>query len=166
MRFLLGILQHWIGNTVHKVWVAWYMNRLAAKLIWRSIVHDLSKYGWTETKHFARTAHKLKRTTYGTKEYYYLLEEIKPAIQHHYKRNRHHPEHWSSGIEDMSALDEIEMICDWAAACKKHKDGNPAHSAAINAKRFGYGFEKHIFYRKLLVDIAHANEAKLDDSKI
>lgn len=161
MRFLFGVLRHWFAHTIHKFWVAWYLNKLAFKLIWRSIVHDLSKYGWHETKHFARTISKLKQTTYGTDEYYKIMESIQPAIEHHYAKNRHHPEHWPDGISDMGAIDEIEMVCDWCAAAKKHKNGNPVHSAAVNSKRFGYGPTTHVFYRKLLVDLAQANTAKL-----
>ena len=62
----------------------------------------------------------------------------------------------------MSALDQLEMICDWCAACKKHKDGNPIQSAAINAQRFDYGATKHLFYRKVIVDLAEAKSAELD----
>ena len=162
LLFLLGVIEHWAKHTVHKLWVAWFLWKLAGKLVWRSIVHDLSKYGWTETKHFARTVRKLRNTTYGTDEYFALLESIKPAIEHHYAKNRHHPEHYENGIRDMGALDQLEMICDWCAACKKHKDGNPIQSAAINAHRFDYGPTKHLFYRKVIVDLAEAKSAELD----
>ena len=162
LLFFLGVIEHWAKHTVHKLWVAWFLWKLASKLVWRSLVHDLSKYGWTETKHFARTIRKLRNTTYGTDEYFALLESIKPAIEHHYAKNPHHPEHYENGIRDMGALDQLEMICDWCAACKKHKDGNPIQSAAINAKRFDYGPTKHLFYRKLIVDLAEAESAELD----
>ena len=162
LNFCMGVVEHWAKHTAHKVWVAWFLWKLAAKLGWRAVVHDLSKYGWTETKHFARTIRKLRNTTYGSDEYYALLKEIQPAIDHHYKMNRHHPEHFENGIRDMGAIDQLEMICDWCAACKKHKDGNPVHSAAINAKRFKYGPTKHLFYRKLLVDLSQAKTAELD----
>ena len=162
LLFLLGVVEHWAKHTVHKLWVAWFLWKLAGKLVWRSIVHDLSKYGWAETKHFARSIRKLRNTTYGTDEYFALLESIKPAIEHHYAKNRHHPEHYKNGIQDMSAIDQLEMICDWCAACKKHKDGNPIQSAAINAKRFDYGPTKHLFYRKVIVDLAEAKSAELD----
>lgn len=160
--FCLGVIEHWAKHTAHKAWVAWFLLRLAFKLVCRAFTHDLSKYGWTETKHFARTIRKLRHSTYGSDEYFALLETIKPAIEHHYAANRHHPEHWGDGIKDMGAIDELEMICDWCAACKKHKDGNPVHSAAVNAQRFDYGPTKHMFYRKLLVDLAQAESAKLD----
>jgi len=160
--FALGVVEHWTKHTIHKLWVAWFLWRLASKLVWRSIVHDLSKYGWTETKHFARAIRKLRNTTYGTDEYFALLDTIKPAIDHHYAKNRHHPEHFENGIRDMGAVDQLEMICDWCAACKKHKDGSPIQSAAINAKRFDYGPTKHLFYRKLIVDLAEADSTELD----
>lgn len=157
----MGVVEHWAKHTIHKFWVAWFLWKLALKLIWRSIVHDTSKYGWTETRHFALTIRELKQTTYGSDEYFALLEQIKPAIEHHYRKNQHHPEYWSNGIRDMGAIDQLEMICDWCAACKKHKDGNALHSAAVNAQRFDYGPTKHLFFRKLLVDLSQATPADL-----
>ena len=50
----------------------------------------------------------------------------------------------------MSIIDEIEMICDWIAASKKHNDGDPLKSIEINADRFGYGEEKKNFYKKFV----------------
>lgn len=41
-------------------------------------------------------------------------EEVKKAIEHHLKNNSHHPEYYSSP-DDMSDMDLIEMVCDWAA---------------------------------------------------
>ena len=37
------------------------------------------------------------------------------AISLHFARNTHHPEHYFSGVESMSLLDMIEMVCDWKA---------------------------------------------------
>ena len=31
----------------------------------------------------------------------------------HYAANRHHPEHYALGIDDMDLIDMIEMVCDW-----------------------------------------------------
>ena len=74
---------------------------------------------------------------------------MKPALDHHYARNRHHPEHWpTNGIRDMSLVDLIEMFCDWKAATERHADGSLLKSIETNKKRFGYGDElEHIFLR-------------------
>ena len=36
---------------------------------------------------------KLNNIKYGTPEYFEALKELKPALDHHYKENSHHPEH-------------------------------------------------------------------------
>ena len=47
------------------------------------------------------------------------LRLIKPALDHHLKVNRHHPEYHPHGINDMDLLDVTEMVCDWIAACQR-----------------------------------------------
>ena len=84
---------------------------------------------------------KLKSSTYGSEEYKKFLEELKPALDNHYKENRHHPEHFENGIKGMTLVDLIEMLCDWCAAVERHSDGNILKSIEINQKRFGYSDE-------------------------
>lgn len=114
-----------------------------ATLLWRALVHDLSKYRWSEASAFARTIHDFKRTEYGTPAYDELLDRIRPAIKLHYGRNRHHPEHHDGGHGDgfrfMSRIDRIEMIADWGAAIRRQPGGSMERSFATNAERFGYG---------------------------
>jgi hypothetical protein len=62
---------------------------------------------------------------------------MKPALDHHYAKNRHHPEHFKNGINEMNILDIIEMLADWKAATIRHNDGNLRKSIEHNAKRFG-----------------------------
>jgi hypothetical protein len=66
---------------------------------------------------------------------------MKPALDHHYAQNRHHPEHHASGIAGMTLLDLIEMLCDWKAATERHEDGDMARSIQQNQERFGYSDE-------------------------
>ena len=63
---------------------------------------------------------------------------MKPALDHHYKVNPHHPEYYSNGIKGMNLLDLIEMFFDWMATTKRHADGDIRKSIEINKKRFGY----------------------------
>ena len=64
------------------------------------------------------------------------MERVKPAIEHHYANNRHHPEHWPNGIDDMTLLDLVEMLVDWKAATVRNKNGNIRKSVEHNSKRF------------------------------
>jgi len=103
----------------------------------RAQVHDASKFEDPERKIFAANTTKLAITEYGTDSYKQLLESIKPAIDHHYAVNRHHPEHFTDGIAGMDLIDLLEMLADWTAATKRNKNGNPHKSIDFNQKRFG-----------------------------
>ena len=122
------------------------LNEVVANLMERARVHDTSKLEDPEAEVFDKCTAKLKGLTYGSDEYKACLAEMKPALDHHYANNRHHPEHWAVGIQDMSLLDLIEMIVDWKAATERHADGCIKKSLEINQERFGYSNElKFIF---------------------
>jgi hypothetical protein len=135
---IIGYIYTQLQTAKHKLWVCYYISKLCLKLMWRALTHDLHKFRWIEAKGFAKTIFKLKHSTYGTDEYKELLKIIKPSIDHHYKNNRHHPEHHDKGFQDMSFVDRVEMILDWRSACRRHKDGDIHKSIEQNQKRFGY----------------------------
>jgi len=70
------------------------LNLFIHDLISRGENHDNSKFEEPELSIFAENTEKLGKTVYGSEEYKQLLVEVKPAIDHHYSKNRHHPE-WS-----------------------------------------------------------------------
>jgi len=104
----------------------------------RAIVHDASKFEKPEKPIFDEFTPKLKDSTYGSDEYKQFLADMKPALDHHYAVNDHHPEHFQFGIKDMNLVQLIEMLCDWKAASMRHDDGDLGKSIEINADRFGY----------------------------
>lgn len=112
------------------------LNIFSKDLIDRGENHDNSKLEEPELSIFAENTHKLGTVTYGSDEYKALLVEIKPAIDNHYSKNRHHPEHWPNGIEDMTLIDLCEMLADWKAATKRNKNGNIRKSIEINAAKY------------------------------
>ncbi len=117
-----------------------------SKLITRAVDHDKLKLESPEVEIFAEYTPKLANTTYGSKEYMQFLEEMKPALQHHYANYRHHPEHFEKGINDMNLVDLIEMFCDWKASSMRHNDGNLLKSIDVNATRFDMASQlKQIF---------------------
>jgi hypothetical protein len=65
-----------------------------ANLQHRAEVHDQSKLEESEKSAFDRCTVKLKTIPYGSEEYKTALAELKPALDHHYAANGHHPEHW------------------------------------------------------------------------
>ena len=113
-----------------------YIRFVIDKLETRGVKHDASKLEPPEVELFAEMTPKLAAVTYGSDEYKEALEKLKPALEHHYASNRHHPEHFVNGINDMTLIDVVEMFCDWKASTLRHNDGNLLKSIEINAERF------------------------------
>lgn len=132
----------------HILQVGKFLSKIVACLIDRGIFHDKSKLEAPEDEIFDKYTPQLAQSTYGSKEYKQFLKEMKPALKHHYKVNRHHPEHFhNAGIFGMSLIDVMEMLCDWKAATMRHNDGDIRKSIETNQKRFKYSDElKHIFH--------------------
>lgn len=118
-----------------------YMDRIMGGLVGRRMSHDESKMQSPEKEIFIKYTPKLKNSTYNSEEYKQFLKEMKPALDHHYKVNDHHPEWFEKGISGMDLVNLIEMICDWKAATLRHKDGDIKRSIEQNQKRFGYSDE-------------------------
>lgn len=123
--------------------VQYYLVQSADLLHARALAHDASKLQPPEREGFEEYAHKLKDLTYGSEEYKQALKEMKPFLDHHYQHNDHHPEYYPNGIQGMSLLSLLEMLCDWAAAGKRHASnpGDIVRSIEINQQRFEYSDE-------------------------
>ena len=113
-----------------------YIRFMIDKIDMRGVKHDASKLESPEVEVFAEYTPKLNSTTFGSEEYYANLEGMKSALDHHYAFNRHHPEHFANGINDMTIVDILEMFCDWKASTLRHNDGNLLKSIETNAERF------------------------------
>ena len=113
-----------------------YISFMIDKIDMRGVKHDASKLESPEVEVFAEYTSKLNNTTFGSDEYYHNLEQMKPALDHHYASNRHHPEHFVNGVNDMTLVDILEMFCDWKASTLRHNDGNLLKSIETNAERF------------------------------
>ena len=113
------------------------INLCVVDLLRRGELHDQSKLVSPEVELFTEYTPKLAGCTYGSPEYEQFKKQMRPALEHHYANNRHHPEHHKDGVNDMNLLDFVEMLCDWKAASERHNDGNIRKSIEINADRFG-----------------------------
>ena len=127
------------------------------KLTIRGIEHDRTKLESPEVEVFTEYTPKLAESTYGSDEYAEFLKEMNGALQHHYANSRHHPEHFSKGINDMNLLDIVEMFCDWKAASLRHLDGNLLKSIEFNAGRFNMSSQ----LKQILI-----NTAKMYDEQL
>ena len=113
-----------------------FLNLFIREILDRSEKHDQSKLEHPEVGMFTEFTPKLAASTYGSHEYEGFRKAMGPALAHHYAKNRHHPEHWKQGIDDMNLIDVLEMLADWKAASMRHNDGNILRSIEINADRF------------------------------
>jgi hypothetical protein len=132
---------------------------VANLLIQRAITHDLSKLKEGEVEYFDIYTPKLAGCTYGSAEYKQFLAELKPALDHHYAENRHHPDHFENGIQGMNLVDIMEMFCDWYAATQRHNNGDIMKSIEINQKRFGYSDELKAILENTFRDILEKGTA-------
>jgi hypothetical protein len=130
----------------------------ANELLARGETHDRSKLEPAESAVFAEFTPKLKGCTYGSDEYRGFLAAMKPALDHHYANNRHHPEHHAPedpklGIDRMNLLDVLEMFLDWRASSMRHADGDMGKSIGINEKRFAMSPQLASIFRNTLRDL-------------
>lgn len=115
--------------------------------------HDNSKLESPEIEIFTEWTPRLATSTYDSAEYRAMLAAIKPALDHHYASNRHHPEWHANGIRGMDLMDLLEMICDWCAAAKRHNDGNVMRSIEVNKDRFSYSEELAQILRNTVISL-------------
>lgn len=123
-------------TTKHIRLVQRLLHSVVKDLLDRADRHDLSKLERPEVDGFAK-AKPLAGMTYGSAEFDEQKKSLQVALDHHYARNSHHPEHFKNGVNDMTLLDVLEMFVDWKASSLRHNDGNIRKSIEINANRFG-----------------------------
>ena len=89
-----------------------HMNTFVQLLLKRAINHDRSKLEEPELSWW-KEMDKEPRYPYGSEEYKQKIKRWDKVFKHHYKYNRHHPEHYEYGISEMTLVDIVEMMCDW-----------------------------------------------------
>lgn len=105
----------------HRLLLKAVLYNLANQLKERADNHDNSKLDPQEKEIF-ESIDNIKREDFDSYEEYYNYTKplVQKALDHHYANNRHHPEHFEHGIEDMNLLDILEMVVDWdsSASCR------------------------------------------------
>jgi hypothetical protein len=138
----IGLVQYWLDMAIQN------LNRRLEK-------HDQSKLVDPEKKAWDYATPKLQDYKYGSDEYRTTLREIKPAVQHHYEVNDHHPEHYENGIQGMSLMALMEMLADWKAATQRSPGGDLGKSFEINQKRWGYSDELALILHKTARELGY-----------
>lgn len=122
----------------HQAEVKMILAKLIQRIAERGETHDTSKLTSPEIELFAEHTPKLVKLNYDSPEYKESLNNLKPALVHHYAVNRHHPEHFPNGVAGMNLVDIIEMLADWKASSLRQHDGNLLISIQKNQERYGY----------------------------
>ena len=118
---------------IHKIMVIKEIMNIVFLLFIRALLHDNSKFRPEEARGFIKIIDNQKEG----KEYFDVLSLIAKEVNNHYKNNRHHPQHYKNGIDDMGLIDIIEMLCDWKASNQqRHNFGTIELSIGINKNRF------------------------------
>ncbi|SFN47624.1 hypothetical protein SAMN04487831_101342 [Pseudobutyrivibrio sp. UC1225] len=129
----------------------------AVGLYKQGLLHDLSKYSWTEFSVGAKYYQGFKSPNNAERE----ATGVSLAWLHHKGRNKHHLEYWidygigegehgcMTGME-MPVKYVVEMYCDRVAACKTYQKDAYTNRSALEYYEKGKG--KYMM---------HANTAKL-----
>jgi hypothetical protein len=70
------------------------LNKIVTDLLRRGEEHDQSKLESPEVEIFAEFTPKLAAMTYGSPEFNECKANMRVALEHHYAKNAHHPEHY------------------------------------------------------------------------
>jgi hypothetical protein len=122
----------------HKAKVQAAMGKLINELLQRAATHDNSKLQEPEKSGYDALGAAMQGVEYGTPEYFAVIAASQLAVAHHYAYNRHHPEHHADGVDDMTLVDLLEMVCDWEAAAQR-RDKHALEQAAALSTRFAIG---------------------------
>lgn len=125
----------------HKRLVGEYLRKMVSALFTRAVEHDASKFSSAEFPHYATALPRFERVEYGSEEYIAICRSIKPALRHHVTTNRHHPEYFPNGVNDMTLIDVVEMVCDWIAASQRG-GGGPLR---LDLQRARFGIDDQLF---------------------
>lgn len=114
-----------------------YLNSVIRNLLNRAEKHDQSKLESPEVEVFTEYTPQLEHLTFGQADYAECKKKMAPALEHHYARNRHHPEHHKNGVNDMTLLDLIEMLVDCKSSSERQNNGNLFKSMESLGNHFG-----------------------------
>lgn len=109
---------------------------LADELYQRAYHHDDSKLQAPEIGWLIEMD-KEPRYPYGSPEYFDKMKRWDKFFRHHYKFNRHHPDHFQDGISGMNLADLCEYIVDIISYFEELHVGEALDTVNKQADRFG-----------------------------
>ena len=111
------------------------LEKIVINLEYRSARHDESKLEEPEKSMYDKFTPMLRGSTYGSEEYKGFLKDMGEALQHHYKVNTHHPEHfkmWSCPLcESVFSEDDVPIGITDVRLCPKCSAHGAIYESAL-----------------------------------
>jgi len=120
----------------HRKLVKALANIFICKLARDAIDHDMSKLSSPEKEQYDKMIGEKGKHPYDSPEYNENIAVLGKALDHHYKYNSHHPEHFKDGISGMTLIDLVMMYIDWKASMLENPKGDMCRSIHLGAERF------------------------------
>jgi len=139
----------------HRKRVRFWICEFMWALLERAPLHDISKLSGKEKKMFDRWTPNLKDVEFGSQEYKQALSGMGIGLDIHYANNRHHPEHFKNGIDGMTLVDILEMVCDWMATAEAK--GNPIDFDYLK-ERFKISDQMMAVFSNTMKSVEHKKE--------
>lgn len=118
--------------------IAKHMAKFSGELLYRSSIHDLSKFSDDEFDVNAANVQDFGKFPFNSPQELELRERLAPAQKLHKKRNRHHPEHFEDGVDGMNLIDVLEMLVDWKASSSRYPGDSMRKSLNVCVERYNF----------------------------
>lgn len=116
------------------------LSRAITDLALRAAKHDASKLLPPEKAVYDRVRPLLDAAEYGSPDYHAATAQLGDAFVHHCEVNRHHPEHFGGqGVNGMTLMDVLEMVCDWQAASQRRPGVDVRDGLEHNFEKYEIG---------------------------
>ena len=90
----------------------------------RGLHHDDDKFTGELYSTYAEAYPLLKNHKYGTPEQQKAYDELLGDVKKiHSSHNPHHPGYYENGVNGMTLIDVMEMLCDWYSASQVNGNG-------------------------------------------
>jgi len=139
----------------HKYYV--FIETYKHGIIWRGIVHDLSKFRFDEFKTYSEYLYNPDTIV--------THQEFQKIVFLHKRRNKHHWEYWvlkdhakfEETVFPMDSVYVLEMICDWIGTGKAVGNHSPKNDQYLEVRKW-YSENKdklilHPYTRNFIEDI-------------
>lgn len=124
---------------------------LADELYKRAYHHDDSKLQLPELQ-WLIDMDKEPRYAYGTPEYFDKMKRWDKFFKSHYRNNRHHPDHFPNGVNDMNLADLCEYIVDIISYYKELHVNVALDTVNKQQQRFGFDEQLSQILKNTLIE--------------